>query len=262
MDTTPSDPIIKRLPYNISSGVGERARIGLLVLESDQTIEEEFRLLTTLPGVSIYHARLENGADVTTEMLSQMEKQIPKTARLLPNYLGIKAIGYGCTSGSTVIGERRVEEILSEAHKGVPSTNPLSAAKAALKIMGVKRLGLITPYSPNITSAMQRNFNNANLQVTIVGSYFEESDINVGRIDEDSIFNAVISIGESDKCDGVFISCTSLRAAKIIEKAEKAIDKPVTSSNHALAWHLLRLAGIKDTISGFGSLFSKKRLIL
>ena len=71
--------------------------------------------------------------------------------------------------------------------------------------------------------------------MTIVGSYFEESDINVGRIDEDSIFNAVISIGESDKCDGVFISCTSLRAAKIIEKAEKAINKPVTSSNHALA---------------------------
>ena len=74
MDTTPSDPIIKRLPYNIGSGVGERARIGLLVLESDQTIEEEFRLLTTLPGVSIYHARLENGVDVTTEMLSQMEE--------------------------------------------------------------------------------------------------------------------------------------------------------------------------------------------
>ena len=99
---------------------------------------------------------LRTGADVTTEMLSQMEEQIPKTARLLPTYLGIKAIGYGCTSGSTVIG-RRVKEILSEAHKGVPSTNPLSAAKAALKIMGVKRLGLITPYSPNITSAMQRN---------------------------------------------------------------------------------------------------------
>ena len=82
--------------------------------------------------------------------------------------------------------ERRVEKILSKAHKGVPSTNPLSAAKAALKSMDVKRLGLITPYSPNITSAMQKNFNKANLQVTIVGSYFEESDINVGRIDEDS----------------------------------------------------------------------------
>ena len=255
MNIKQSDPIIRRIPFSKDSGVGERARIGLLVLESDQTIEEEFRILTALPGVSIYHARLKNEAEVTTEMLSGMEEQLPIAARLIPSYLGIKSIGYGCTSGATIIGENRVESILNDAHNHVPSTNPLSAAKAAFKILGVKRLGLITPYSPNITSVMQNNFNEANLPVTIVGSYFEESDINVGRIDEESIFNAVSSVGMSDSCDGVFISCTSLRAARIIEKAEKAINKPVTASNHALAWHLLRLAGIKDTLSGFGSLF-------
>ena len=255
MDTISNEPIIKRIPFNTGSGVGERARIGLLVLESDQTIEEEFRLLTKLPGVSIYHARLKNESQVTTKMLSSMEEQIPLAAQLIPPYLGIKSIGYGCTSGSTIIGEDRVKKILSTAHKGVPSTNPLSAAKAALKIMGVKRLALITPYSPDITIAMQKNFKQSDVPVTIVGSYFEENDKNVGRIDEDSIYNAIISVGGSESCDGVFISCTSLRAANIIEKAENAINKPVTASNHALAWHLLRLAGINDNISGFGSLF-------
>jgi maleate isomerase len=29
----------------------------------------------------------------------------------------------------------------------------------------------------------------------------------------------------------------------------------VTSSNHALAWHCLRLAGVDDQIPGFGKLF-------
>jgi maleate isomerase len=33
------------------------------------------------------------------------------------------------------------------------------------------------------------------------------------------------------------------------------LGKPVTASNHALAWHLLRLAGIEDTVDGFGRLF-------
>jgi maleate isomerase len=33
------------------------------------------------------------------------------------------------------------------------------------------------------------------------------------------------------------------------------LDKPVTASNHALAWHLLRLAGIGDAVDGFGRLF-------
>jgi len=62
-------------------------------------------------------------------------------------------------------------------------------------------------------------------------------------------------VGQSDAVDGVFISCTSLRAAGIIEQAETALGKPVTASNHALAWHLLRLAGIKDEVEGFGRLF-------
>ena len=34
---------------------------------------------------------------------------------------------------------------------------------------------------------------------------------------------------------------------------------PVTASNHALAWHLLRLAGISDEIAGFGRLFKLQR---
>jgi maleate isomerase len=48
-----------------------------------------------------------------------------------------------------------------------------------------------------------------------------------------------------------------LRALDIIEKAEKIIGKPVTSSNHALAWHLLRLAGIDDILDEYGQLFKK-----
>jgi maleate isomerase len=33
------------------------------------------------------------------------------------------------------------------------------------------------------------------------------------------------------------------------------LGKPVTASNHALAWHLLRLAGIRDEVAGLGRLF-------
>ena len=64
-----------------------------------------------------------------------------------------------------------------------------------------------------------------------------------------------ISVGQAEDCDGVFISCTSLRAADIIEEAEQILKKPVTASNHALAWHLLRLAGIEDQLDGLGQLF-------
>lgn len=252
---TTTNPEISRLAYTTDLGAGARARIGLLVLESDQTMEWEMRLMTHLPGVSVYHARLANDVVVTPESLANMEVELPIAAGLLPDYLRLTALGYGCTSGSTIIGEERVAEILDTKHPGVPSSNPLTAAKAALDVLGVKRLGLVTPYTPDVTQAMQERFEQAGIHIVSVGSFYEDSDEVVGRIDPQAILEAAVAIGSSDTIDGVFISCTSLRAAGIIEQAEKALGKPVTASNHALAWHLLRLAGIDDEVDGLGRLF-------
>lgn len=255
MDMTDQQARIQRLDFSTDLGAGERARIGLLVLESDQTMEWEFRMLTDLPGVSVYHARLANDVTVTPETLARMAQELPVAARLLPGYMGLKSIGYGCTSAATVIGEDRVAKIIGKVHPGVASTNPLTAAKAALSVLGVKRLGLLTPYSPDVTEAMQARFSEAGIPVTVVGSFFEQSDLVVGKIDPKSILEAAISVGRAPEVDGVFISCTSLRAAGVIEAAEQALNKPVTASNHALAWHLLRLAGVEDRIDNLGRLF-------
>jgi maleate isomerase len=255
MQKSNANPVITRYDFTTAQPLSERARIGLLVLESDQTMEWEMRLLTEAAGVALYHARLANDTVVTADTLAQMETELPIAAALLPTYLGLSAIGYGCTSGATVIGEDRVTAIIKQSHPDIPSSNPLTASKAALKAMGVTRLALLTPYSPEVTEAMQARFEEAGIAITAVGSFYEESDIVVGKIDPASILKATIDLGRSEDCDGVFISCTSLRAAGIIADAEKELCKPVTASNHALAWHLLRLAGIDDKIDGYGRLF-------
>ena len=253
--STIKTPEISRLDFKTDLGAGARARIGLLVLESDQTMEWEMRQMADLPGVAIYHARLANEAEVTPETLVQMELEVPKAAALLPEYLGLKAIGYGCTSGSTIIGEQRVSELIQMNNPTVPTSNPLTAAKAALKRLGIKRLGLVTPYRPDVTELMQARFEEAGIVIQSVGSFYQQDDRVVGRITSDAILEAALTIGQNDLVDGVFISCTSLRAAGIIEQAEAALGKPVTASNHALAWHLLRLTGIRDEVAGFGRLF-------
>ena len=55
--------------------------------------------------------------------------------------------------------------------------------------------------------------------------------------------------------EAVLVCCTSLRLVDDIARIEKELGKPVTSSNHAMAWHALRLAGIHDTMPQFGRLF-------
>ena len=78
----------------------------------------------------------------------------------------------------------------------------------------------------------------------------------VARISETSTLNAIIEIGSSSDCDAVFVSCTNLRSFRILAQAEETLGKPVLSSNQAIAWHLLRLAGVGEGVSGPGRLFA------
>ena len=75
-----------------------------------------------------------------------------------------------------------------------------------------------------------------------------------------SIRAAALELGRAPEVDVVFVSCTSLRLIDAVAGIEAALGKPVTSSNHALAWHCLRLAGVDDVRPAFGTLFSPGRL--
>lgn len=247
---------VKKLSFDTDAGVGQRARIGLLVLQTDQTLEVELANLTSIDGVALYHARLENDAVVTPESLVRMAQELPYAAELISPSLGLSAIGYACTSGSTIIGEKQVTQILARVHPGVPSSNPLTAAKAAFNALGISRVGLVTPYTPDVTLAMQANFVAAGVDVPVVGSFYEDNDLQVGKITETSILNAAISVGQDPRCEAVFISCTSLRTMRVIAKVEAMLAKPVTASNHSLAWHLLRLSGVDDQWDDVGQLFA------
>ena len=115
---------VKKFRFQTDRGTGVNARIGLMVLQTDQTLEAEMAQFTAIGGVALYHARLHNDEIVTPESLTKMEIELPGAAELLAPSLNLSSIGYGCTSGSTMIGEKRVAQILEQVHPGVPSSNP------------------------------------------------------------------------------------------------------------------------------------------
>ena len=244
------------LAFESDDGLGHRARIGLIVLESDQTVEAELRRID-LEGVEWYHARIANQLDVTPETLAAMEEGLPAAAALLPREFGFDAIGYACTSAATLIGESGVTNAIRSAHPGIACTNPISAAVAAFESLGVTRIGVVTPYTADVTAPIVEHFESAGLTVTAVGSFLEPSDLVVGRITERSIADAARHIAELEECDSVFVSCTSLRSFGIVEDLEAELGIPVVSSNLALLWRLLRLAGVDDDVPGLGALFRR-----
>jgi maleate isomerase len=137
----------------------------------------------------------------------------------------------------------------------VPCTNPLTAAVAAFRALDAETIALITPYNADVTRRMAALYEERGIAVTSIASFLEEDDDVVGRIDEASVAEAVRTVaGESD-ADAVFVSCTSLRAFGVIEDLEADVGRPVVSSNQALSWHLLRLAGLEGELPGPGRLF-------
>ena len=248
--------LIEHIPFTTAKVIGARASIGLVVLASDYTIEHEFRSMISIPGVDLFMARIANDPQVTPETLAAMEPLLTETAsRILPGDR-LDVLAYGCTSASVVLGADRVSERLAEAKPDTPTSNPITAAFAAFDALGARRIGVLTPYRRDVNEKVHGYITRHGYEVPVFGSFNEEMDPVVATIDEDSLVSAIDTIRTGHEIDAVFVSCTSVRLADAVAGIEERTGVPVTSSNHAMAWHCLRLAGIDDTIDGRGRLFT------
>ncbi len=243
------------LAHELDPGLAGRARIGLIVLASDHTIEHEYhQVLSGLEGVTVYGSRVLNDPSITPETLAAMESRIPAACEMILPGMPLDVVAYGCTSASMVIGEDKIFDRIHEARQGVPCTTPVTAARAAFQALGVKHFALLTPYVEEINLWMRDFFQSQGFQVPVMGSFNQGNDNDAARISLESIRDAALTLGQDPAVDGVFVSCTSLRLVAVVEELEQALGKPVSSSNHAMIWHSLRLAGVEEPLEGFGQL--------
>jgi maleate isomerase len=246
---------LTQMPFTLDNGIAHRAAIGLIVLATDQTVEHEFRKMLAIDGVAFYETRIHNSADINPTTLAAMEKGMATAAGVILPGCKLDVVAYGCTSGTVVIGEERVFARIREARPDVACTTPITGAIAGFKALGAKRIALLTPYIEEVNQMLRRFIEARGVEVPVMGSFNHENDTEVARISQDSIRQAVRKLVTVDKVDAVFVSCTSLRVATIAEEMEREVGLPVTSSNHAMAWHCLRLAGYREPVAGFGKLF-------
>ncbi len=258
MQEIQDDTLVDRrnMRYELDRGIGHRARVGLIVLATDQTIEHEFRHMLDLPGVALYENRIYNSSTITPETLRAMEADITRTTELIMPPLALDVVAFACNSGAMVIGDQRVHAAIHRVRPGVACTTPMAAAFAAFRALGVRRPGVVTPYADEINRTLREYMQAQGLAVPVLNSWNLPDDAKVACITERSIRAAVLELGRAEAVDGVLVACSSLRAAALIEDLERELGKPVTSTNHALAWHCLRLAGIDDKIDGYGRLFA------
>jgi len=241
------------VPFALDRDLGWRAKIGLIVLDNDWTIEYEVSRILALEGVAVYAHRIHMDEMVTMETLRAMEPRITAAAAMLNPATTLDVVAYGCTSGTIAIGKEQVFQRIREVKPGVACTTPIVAGAAGMKALGMRRIALLTPYVEDVTLGMRDYLLGEGLEVPVVGTFNNPVDAEVAHITRESIVEAAVGLGR-EAVDGVFVSCTELPATAVIEEAEGILGKPVLASNQALAWHALRLAGVSDAVPGWGRL--------
>ena len=247
---------LEHLPFTTNAGADRRARIGIVVLDSDYTVEHELtELWRDVPGVERFVSRIRFGAHVSVDSLAAMGPMITETADRILAPGEISVLAYGCTSATAVMGEARIRELLQAARPDAETTSPLIAGRVACTALGARRIAVLTPYPRVVNERVWQYFDQAGFEIPVFGSFNEPFDPTVAAIDTKSLSDAIERMLEKHDADTVFVSCTSIRIAAAIPELEARFRIPITSSNHAMGWHCLRLTGIDDLLLEHGKLF-------
>ena len=176
-------------------------RFGLIVLQSDETIEQEIRS-TLDEGVAIYHSRIPCDQSVNNENLAKMENDLPIAVDLLPK-IDFNSIGYACTSGATVIGSEKINKLIKGQHKNAFITDPIKAVKEALNSFGCKNIAFVSPYEQSVTQKLKQNLQSDNFNISKEKSFDESDDTVVARISERESLKAILEIIFKSVCSGI-----------------------------------------------------------
>ncbi|WP_186075314.1 maleate cis-trans isomerase family protein [Burkholderia gladioli] len=249
------EPVIHAPGTPLGEPYGAVARIGLIVLSTDPVIERDFHRLVPDDGIGVFSTRIHLETPNSDRTFLALADRLEAAARLLIPDSRLDAIVFGCTSASTLIGPRQIEQRIRLGRPGVAVTNPATAAVAALRALKARRVALITPYTAQMTRNVMRFLVEADIELSSVRIADHDTDYAIGSIPE-CFFVEAAQASQLAGVDAIFISCTGTRALNVIEEIEAQTGLPVVVSNQAAFWHALRLAGREVPIRGYGRLLN------
>lgn len=241
-----------------------RARFGVLVPFTNSNLEPDMALLRP-DGVSLHFARLGGYDEDEIPDAEQMQglgaADLDEPLRLLQ---GVRpdVIIYGCTSATLTHGpafDTTLADRIS-AESGAHTVTAAGALVHALKSLGAVRIGFASPYVPAINDLAVSFLSITGFDVLARAEVSENLDNHgQGALDP----QAVLALGQAadrPEADALVLSCTDMRSVEIIDRLEAKVGKPVISSNQAMVFQAMQLAGIADPVWGYGKLLAENRL--
>ena len=241
-----------------------RARFGIFVPFTNTNIEPDMMMLRP-ERVSLHFARL-GGYDADEipdedQMASLGAADMEEPLRLIQ---GAKpdVVFYGCTSATLTHGpdfDRNLAATIS-AQSGAKTVTAAGALVHAIRALGAHRVAFASPYVPAINDQAIAFLASEGIE-TVSRADVEGTLDNEGQgamTPEDVIVLA--KRADSTNARAVVLSCTDMRSVEAIDRLERELGKPVVTSNQAMMFQAMEMAGLTEAPTGFGQLFERTQL--
>lgn len=142
-----------------------------------------------------------------------------------------------------------------------PAATDLDSCVEAMGLLGMTQIAMLTPFDDNMHQLLSQYVSNAGIQVLGAESVLEEvsggelrgyevSTMNLGAVRS----RAIELFRNTGGADGVWITGALMPSVAVVGSLEAELGVPVVSSMQAMAWKGMRLAGVRESIPGFGQL--------
>lgn len=142
------------------------------------------------------------------------------------------------------------------ARTGIAASSTIVALNKLLRIMNVRRLGLVTPYTPDVQARIAANYAAAGIEVVSEAHCEISENFAFCRVPEDHIAQMCRDVAKA-RPDAIAIVCTNMRGPMIAAALEAELDIPILDSVAVTLWGCLNAIGIETGALGrHGRLFS------
>jgi maleate cis-trans isomerase len=123
----------------------------------------------------------------------------------------------------------------------------------ALRALGAKRIGLVSPYSDEVNARASRYFARRHgLDIAVVEGFAARDSYSIGKLGPENARGAFIRIDRAD-IDAFAVPGANFATMASIAEWEREFKKPVVSSTQASLWAMAKQLG-GERIHGFGRL--------
>lgn len=237
----------------------KRIRLGILTPSSNTVLEPVTQqLIAALPEVSVHFSRFRvTEIAMSPSALGQFHIDDILAAAALLADAKVDMIGWSGTSAGWLgftTDEALCQRIL--AATGIPATSSVLGLNRALSQYDVKKLGLVTPYLPNVQEKIIKHYAEIGIDATQESHLSLQDNFSFAQVNQESLEQQIRAIISPD-LEAITTFCTNLQAAPYLAQWERQFGIPIFDTVITVLWDMLTTLGV-DTrpLNQWGQLMS------